>query len=230
MRWTLLGVGFFFLGCTQDVESDDIRTSGIYPEFVVTANGNGSSTAEARMRVGGSNSNTFLEMNGDDEIEVTADGQSKTLTRGSGFWYRTTFSTDEEDTEFVFAFLRGPQDDGAPMSVVTLPAPFSLDITEDEISRADGNVELTWDPPGDEDVDWELDGDCVFINSGSTADDGSHVISSDEVDATGTGEDESCTVTVEMERRRNGNRDPAFTEGGKVYARQIRAASFTSTP
>ena len=41
---------------------------------------------------------------------------------------------------------------------------------------------------------------------------------------------DSCTVTLTVTRNQIGEVDPAFTEGGRVVAHQVRAASFTSTP
>ena len=40
----------------------------------------------------------------------------------------------------------------------------------------------------------------------------------------------TCTVSVALDRTQSGQVDPAFTEGGRVTAKQTRTASFTSTP
>jgi hypothetical protein len=71
MRLALIGVLLLAFGCTESVESEDVRTSGIYPEVMVTATGDGQSRVEVRMKVGGPSSNTYLDMTGDDKIEVT---------------------------------------------------------------------------------------------------------------------------------------------------------------
>src|SRR5688572_15712553 len=125
MRTMIAAVSLLAFGCTESVESNDVRTSGIYPEITVTGTGNGSSTVSVRLKVGGSDSNTFLDLKGDDELKATVDGETKTLD-GSGNTYQTTFGTDAEGTEFTVAFLRGDQDDDAPESTVTMPAPFDL--------------------------------------------------------------------------------------------------------
>ena len=52
MRWITLGVSILAFGCTESVESEDIRTSGVYPEITVTATGNGNSTVSVRLDIG----------------------------------------------------------------------------------------------------------------------------------------------------------------------------------
>ena len=41
------------VGCRQEVESTDIRTSGVYPVVDVLAEGSGSSRVNVRLKVGG---------------------------------------------------------------------------------------------------------------------------------------------------------------------------------
>jgi len=41
---------------------------------------------------------------------------------------------------------------------------------------------------------------------------------------------EACPVTFTLARTQSGEVDPAFTEGGRVRAHQIRTAAFISTP
>ena len=141
--------------CSKDetVESTDIRTSGIYPEFTVTAEGDGNSTVSATLKVGGNDSNTTLDLTAPDELVCTVDGTDKVLKK-SGSSYKVTFDTDEGGTEFVIAFDRGDADENAPNSHVLLPEPFELDGVDSttEISRADGKLDVTWDASDDDDT------------------------------------------------------------------------------
>ena len=66
--------------CTETVESSDIRTTGIYPEFAAIADGSGSTEVSARFKVGGNDSNTFLDIQGGDRIEMTSEGETRTLS------------------------------------------------------------------------------------------------------------------------------------------------------
>jgi hypothetical protein len=216
------------VGCTEDVESTDVKTTGIYPEFTVTATGNGRSRVEAALKVGGSNSNTFLDLTGGDTLEVTADGETKTLD-GSGNRYIATFEIDEGGTEFVFAFLRD-DDDNAPMSTVQLPEPFDMEVTSADVIRAEDDVTFTWEPEGDGDINVHVDGDCVFFHDADTPDDGDHSVGPEELEGPGDDEGDECTGTVELTRQLSGEIDSAFTEGGRIRAYQVRSDTFTSLP
>ena len=228
-RYAVLGLAL--LGCseTEEVESTDVRTSGIYPEFTVTATGNGSSRVEARLKVGGDDSNTFLDLTGADTLEVTADGETKTL-EGSGHSYIATFDVDAAGTEFVFAFLRGDDDDSAPMSVVELPEPFEMEVTTAEVQRMVDDVEFTWEPEGDGDIGLDVDGDCIFPETGATPDDGSHSVPPEDLEEPGDDDGDECTGTVQLTRSQRGSIDDAFTEGGEIVARHVRSDTFKSVP
>lgn len=225
-RFLLLGV--ILLGCSEEVESTDVRTTGVYPEFTVTATGNGSSRVEARLKVGGNNSNTFLDLTGGDTLEVTVDGETKTLD-GNDETYSATFDVDAGGTEFIFAFLRDGDDD-APMSVVELPEPFEMEVTTAEAQRTVDDVELTWEPEGPGDVDVHVDGDCFFFHAGDTPDDGAHSVAAEDLVGPGDDDGEECTGTVELTRNERGTIDDAFTEGGEIVARHVRRDTFKSLP
>jgi hypothetical protein len=227
--WNALALAPLAFGCTQSVESTDVRTTGIYPEIEVTATGNGDALVEIRLKVGGKTSNTFLELTGKDTLEVTAGGKTKVPDR-SGDAYRVAFSVDEEDTEFEVAFLRGGEDDDAPSSVVSMPAPFDLTVDTTEASRADDAVDFVWDPPASGNIAWDIDGDCIKDADDKTPDDGAGSLAAGEIDTFASDEEETCTVDLTLTRSRSGSIDSAFTEGGSIVARHVRTDSFTSTP
>jgi hypothetical protein len=229
LRTALLPLALLSFACSESVESEDVRTSGIYPEIEVRATGNGSSRVEVRLKVGGSNSNTTLDLTGADRLEATVDGETKRLD-GDGDTYRATFPVDAEGTEFTISFIRGEADDGAPASVVSLPAPFDLSLAETEASRADTDLDYTWEPAANGNMDWDLDGDCIKSNDGSTPDDGEATIAAGSIETFDSDKDESCTVDLTLTRKRNGSIDGAFTEGGRIVALQVRRDSFTSNP
>ncbi|MEO8181828.1 MAG: hypothetical protein ABI895_23590, partial [Deltaproteobacteria bacterium] len=97
-RWTLFVLPAL-CACTESVESTDVRTSGVYPEFQVVADGSGSSSASARLEVGGNDSNTFLDLRGSDLLEVSAGGQTQRMTSGGDHSYSARFPFDAAGTE-----------------------------------------------------------------------------------------------------------------------------------
>jgi hypothetical protein len=226
---------------TESVESEDIRTSGIYPEITILAEGNGKSTATVKLKVGGDDSNTTLELTGKDELTCTVGEDEKKLSQ-SGDSYKATFGTDAGGTEFVVAFDRGDEDENAPDSHVTLPDPFSIEGVESttEISRADDDLTVTWeDSEADDRHSWTLGGDCLFETDGGVDKDGTLTLSGDDFNATPSAESEDatddekqCKATLCIERKRAGGLDPAFKseEGGEIRAIQKRCTSFVSVP
>jgi hypothetical protein len=220
-RWALLTLSTAALACTESVESSDIRTSGVYPEFRVVADGSGTSEASARLKVGGNDSNTFLDLRDGDRIEVSAGGETRVLNIENDHRYSTRFPIDAAGTEFVFAFIRSDQDESAPSSVVSLPEPFALAMAATEASRVSAAVGY---------LHWDVAGDCVWSEEGETPDDGSHSLGAEEVHAPASDETESCSVQLTARRGFSGTLDPAFTEGGENVAYQARAHLFTSTP
>lgn len=217
------------VACKETVDSSDVRTSGVYPEIEVTANGSGDSTVRVELKVGGSNSNTYLELRGDDELVATV-GDTKKTMKESGNGYVATFPVDEEGTEFKIAFLRGDEDESAPESKVALPAPFELTLEQTEASRTDDELKYTWDPPGDGNLDWDIDGDCIKQDNGSTPDDGSNKFDKDDIDTFESDKDKTCSVTLQLVREKSGHVDAAFEKGGSIVARHVRKKTFTSTP
>jgi hypothetical protein len=231
MRMIIAAVSLLAFGCTESVESNDVRTSGVYPEITVTATGNGSSTVRVRLKVGGSNSNTFLDLKGEDTLEASIGDEAPKTLDGSGETYSATFPTDAEGTEFTIAFLRGSQDDDAPASKVTMPAPFDLTVPPGEAGRGADAVDVTWDPPvAGKQMAWKLSGECIKLDSGSTPDDGAYSIEAGSIETFDADKDKTCTANFEMTRSQNGSVDPAFTEGGSVIARHVRTGGFTSAP
>lgn len=238
MRWfnflrTVSVVGFgatLVSGCgEEDVDSDAIKTKGMHAIITAVASGNGETVVTAQLRVGGDNG-TIVELSSGDTLVGTVDGETKTLGAiEDREKYRATFDTDAADTEIQVSFER-EEDEDAPDSSVTLPDPFSiLDLEEEEVQRGD-DVLITWEPEGSGDINWSLDGDCVWTADGTTSDDGSHTLTAEDVEVLGTDEGENCEVTVTLERAASGSVDPAFEEGGTIRAYQRRSVSFTSTP
>jgi hypothetical protein len=217
------------VACNETVDSSDVRTGGVYPEIEVTADGSGDSSVRVELKVGGASSNTYLELRGDDELKVRVGDTTKTM-RESGNGYVASFPEDAEGTEFEISFLRGEEDESAPLSKVALPAPFELSLGAREFSRADDDVELSWTPEGSEDVGWAIEGDCIQKDDGSTPDDGEGTLAKGTIDTFESDKDKSCSVELQLTREQYGDLDEAFEKGGRIVARQVRTKSFTSTP
>jgi hypothetical protein len=215
--------------CSEQVDSTDVRTSGIYADIEVLAPGNGKSEVKVDLRVGGPNSNTHLAMKGADKLTATSGAVTKVLGK-SGNVYVTSFDGDAADTQFVFAFIRGPDDTSAPNSSVTLPEPFTISGIAKTVSRQSGFT-ATWQAGSKgEPMTWVLRGDCLVAQAGSMADAGQTVISASQLIPVVGQEEATCNASFCLERDRPGTLDPAFGEGGVIRAGQSRCAAFLSAP
>jgi hypothetical protein len=230
MRTALLAFFPLVFACRETVESEDVRTSGIYPEMIVTATGSGRTDVQVRLKVGGNDSNTFLVLTGADKLEATVGATTRTLDETSDETYTASFGVDAEDTQVVISLVRGEADEGAPASVVSLPAPFAASLGAAEYSRAADAVAMSWEPGASGLLDWRMSGSCIHALGDSVPDDGTHSLPAGSIDTFDSERNETCTVGVEFTRSRRGNIDSAFTEGGSIVARQVRSDGFTSTP
>jgi hypothetical protein len=169
MRATMALIGtalaFSSLACGERVDSTDVRTHGIYAAMRALAEGNGQTAVTADLRVGGSGSNTHLDLKGSDELVAwAATGQSQKMSKvkpdALAEYYIYKASLAIEAGEIVVAFNRGLDDTSAPNSRVTLPDPFTIAglAPGQEVSRAQG-VTMTWAAsPAGGNMRWERSG------------------------------------------------------------------------
>jgi hypothetical protein len=211
----------------ETLDSADIRTSGVYAEIDVEADGTGQSVVRTTLRSGGAGSNTYLELTAGDRLLARSEGQTKTMAASRNVWdevhYVAGFSRDAGGTEFRVAFER-PSENGedADDSRVSLPDPFRL------VSPAPGGlvrpdedrVRIEWDRTSNDRVEVRLEGDCIWTYERVLEDDrGGLVLQPGDLEPHG---EESCRVEVTVARVRRGELDANFGEGGRIEARQVR--------
>lgn len=239
----LLFLSCFLSGCSEDADSEDIRTSGIYASMDIEVTSETKSNIEVHLKVGGSGSNTYLNLtSGDTLIATLNDSMSVTLSKEKDFLdndlisYKGSFSGDSagaENSVINIAFNR-PDDDSAPNSSVTLPAPITgLSTSVSSFDRSTDNVSLSWDSinPSNS-LELEVAGDCIFDKTINVADNGTYTINAGTLESNNIDPDppENCTVAFYLKRAANGTLDTAFGEGGYIRAKQIRKLQATSTP
>ena len=234
VHYSLATLALSTLGCAEDVDSEDIRTSGMYAIFEAVADGSGETTISAQLRVGGDDG-TFVELTGQDELTASTEDDDMVLRHdnsGNRHYYEGSLDGDEEGLEIQIAFSRGDEDDDAPDSYASLPAPFeaSLEDEDAEYIHRGNDVFIVWDNEASGRMEWSLEGDCVKSESGSTNDDGSLTIDAEDIEVWETDRGEACDVTVTLDRIEEGETDSAFEEGGEFYAIQRRTVTFNSMP
>lgn len=234
-----LGIATFAAGCTEDVNSTDIKTSGMQAHFKALESKAGEGTkVTADLRVnGGDSSNDYIDTKGEDTLSAEAGDETVTLDKfevglGDGVMYEATLSEEAEDAQFTFSFNRGPDDDDAPNSFVTLPPAFELEglETNGEVSRS-SSLNLTWEGSSSDTVRYHVEGDCLFttIEREAGKNVGSVTIPPGDMDATSSKETETCGAKLYVELVRKGTLDPAFGDGSVEGIRR-RWISFVSVP
>jgi hypothetical protein len=242
MKHLSLGLGLVCLlggaGCKETVDSTDVRTSGIYAKYQAISNGD-TTQLTARLLVGGDESNTDMRLTESDRLRGTVADESKTLTDdNNNQMYEALFDETAGGTDVQISFTRGDEDDDAPDSTAILPEGFTLGgVADDEsISRMD-DIVITWDPSGDDDdMEWNLEGDCISTEFDlSQADTGTVTIAAGRVEPKFEDDaDQTCDVTFTLDRVRPGSVDPHFNDDsdgpGEFDAIQRRRLTFRSAP
>jgi hypothetical protein len=233
---TLLAAGAANVGCSEDVDSDDVATDAVYAGISVLAPGDGTSQVSTYLKVGGANSNTYLDLTDYDALIAYANTSSASMSQ-SGNSYHASFPFEAEDTPYRVSFIRSPPPDGecagrsAPNSTVTLPAPFSLTapVQDSSHSRA-APLSIQWSGSGEADaMSFSVDGPCIQAYSDNIENDnGSFTIPANSIMVVGSA-NAMCTATVSVYRSRDGVLDDNYGEGGVINATQRRGVQFTTT-
>ena len=246
MKWLavslLLGSAWGVAGC-QKVESTDVRTSGVYAEFIVTEHSTAEAKVDASLWVGGALSNTYLKLVGQDHLTVYVDSAAYPMQGNSSLYesYSAIIPYPAIDTELRVAFERGPADVSAPGSTVIVPGLFALaPLAKAQYSRSDDALAIDWTPfDPTQVVSWFAVGACVQVFSGNDVVDSGRVTipASTLKKPPLPGPDEEhhpippdqCTADAYVTKSRDGQVDPAVS-GGTFTASQTRSVSFASVP
>lgn len=221
-------------GC-ETVSSTDVRTDGIYATLDVEARGDGHTVVTGALRVGGSLSNTYLDLapgdllsayRGDEQIRMREDSDILGAVR-----YVARFDGHASETyrvELLREHEAGEEDclgGDAPFSFATLPSPFELDAPA-EMSIDDDDLAVQWAPSGTGDsMEVAVTGDCIDSYREAVDDSGSTVVAAGTLEPIEGQAPGGCTLDVTVTRSRTGQVDPSYGEGGSFAARQIRGAS-----
>lgn len=221
-------------GCTT-TESDSILTRGMYASISATADGTGETTVGATLFLGPPSDLVFIDLVGGDQLIAHQGSQSKVMSELiilNIVSHTAKFAGDREDDVFEVEFRR-EVDAGAPSSLVSLPAPFTLDPVPASVSRgAAFGVSWAGAAAGSDPMRWGAEGSCIESAAGTIVGDPGSVTMPAGTFKKLTGQNiaDSCQVTVTVSRERDGDLDRAFGKGGTAMGVQRRVVTFTSTP
>ncbi len=228
---------FFISGCSENADSEDIRTSGIYAGMDIDATADNLVDIEVFLKVGGSGSNTYVNLTSGDTLSATLnDSVSTQLTKheesGGKVIYLGSFVSSDagvENSTIKISFERTSSDTSAPNSVVILPAaPSELTTDKNSFDRSDENISLTWNALNtDNNLSLKYEGDCVINGSKTVVDNGLFTFNAGTIKNSSM---QNCDVEFILSRTVNGTLDSAFGEGGYIRAKQGRSISVISSP
>jgi hypothetical protein len=229
----LLGVGFSSIaGCaTEDVNSDAIRTQGMFVDAVAVAPGDATTIVRVHVTVGGDDG-TEVNLVPPDTLVAVVDEMSSTFeARGDGR-YEVTLNGDGAN-EIEVRLERGADNDSAGVRGL-MPEPFAMQLSTDASSGIARGLPIVavWEPPGSAQtsIQWSVDGDCIWAESGTTPDDGTMTLNPESLQVRGTRAGEECEVLLTLDRVNFGNVDAIFVPGTAFQMIQRRAVRFISTP
>jgi hypothetical protein len=218
-------------GCTlEDVDSDAIRTQGMFADMLALAPGDGTTLVRVHLTVGGA-SGTNITLVNDDRLEATFREVSAVLARVGSGRYQTQLDGDAAGEVSVW-LSRGPEDTPAG-GIADLPEPFITTLETDAragVARG-SDVEVSWTPsvPGGS-LRWSVEGRCLWTRSGSAADDGSLTLGPESFEVRATRAGEECDVSVTLERDSEYGVDSEWVPNSSFRAVQRRGVSFVSVP
>lgn len=224
-------VGLCAVGCTKETTSSkNIKTPGIAALIDVYADTDSTATVHVVLKIAGSSSNAYVDLEGSDKLTATAEGKTKTLEVVDTGVYEADFSGVGADTEFSVVLDR-PDDETASDNSGTLPPPYTLDDPASNLSRKADDLPLSWAPAESGDpMALEIDGDCIFHWSKNVSDTGSYTVAADTLDSTGGDKPETCDLKLDVDRNRKGSADTKFDPESYFKLHQRRSATFTSKP
>jgi hypothetical protein len=215
--------------CSKETTSSkNIKTGGIAALIDVYADSDTKATVHVELRVGGSSSNTYVDLEGPDKLVATADDQEQTLSPRDTGVYEGSFSGVGEDTQFTVTLDRGG-DDTASDNSGSLPAPFTLEKPAGMLSRKADALDISWSPASSDKLKLEIDGDCIYGFDKGVPDTGAYTVEAGKLESTGS-KPEACDLDVTATRSRDGSADAKFDPESWFRLHQRRHASFVSNP
>jgi hypothetical protein len=238
MRTNLAVIAVALLSaCGETTDSTNVTTDGIYAQLSATAIGNGTTLLRATLKVGGSSSNTTIELDDGEKLVATGGAETKDMTEQDGISttsYQAIFQTEAVDTAFKIDFQRVEDLVDAPNSTVTLPAPFVIatPAASATFSRASDPITVSWNTAAQDSMGIQISGACISPYSTAVpANATQHLIAAGTLQVLQPPPaPQSCEVTIDVARSRAGQVDPAYGEGGSFSASQARQVRVNSAP
>jgi len=218
------------LGCFPTEDSCNIKTDGVYVQFEAIEEGD-SAIGKATFWVGDDPGGTNLELGDSCDDQIAVNGTTLSQKGSQPIYYEAAIDVAET---YEFVFTREGEDPYTSTVTEMRPEVTVLGPSGGDISRAD-EFEITWEDNDGGEITLLIDGDCIWdypdTLGDEVADNGSHTVPADGIEATDSGENESCTAEITLTREVPSSAtslDPSLK--GEIDGKSVGRASFTSTP
>lgn len=210
--WMLiLTAGLSLSGGCAVVESEDVKTSGMWAHFVIDHYPDDKVEAWGVLRVGGQ-TGTIIDLVGDDYLECNGTRMTEYVEPITNFhWNRAVVSPDAEG---IYEFTFNRIDETVTSYVYTPALPYILDTVPDITLTAGDYLEVTWDDtePAHH-VNFFLYGSCIRdIWELDVEDDGNYTFQ-EAIEDFDPQNPSNCTVTLELRRWIEGDVASDFKNG-----------------
>lgn len=236
---------WFISGCDK-VDSEDIRTSGVYADFYISASTADQTRVRADLRTGSGLFADKIVLSPGDALTARIGGTTNTLSRNSVDNYETVFDINADGSDVYIAFDR-VNDTDAPDSWVTVPKSFNIDAPgAGEVFVSGGSISIIWTPAvASGTIDITIYGSCTSTGEETISfseyfdeipDVGSYPIPVNTVLyahgrlQSNFDPDFPCPATIRLERGSFGTIDPNFGQGGVISASQSRTINIVFDP
>ncbi len=223
--------------CTK-VDSASILTSGMHADIDARATADGVTTVRTTLMLGNPINLDFIELQSDDELVATHGTMTKLMIESellNAVSYSADFTTNAEGEIFEVSLERSV-DAGAPSSLATLPAPFTITPPASATFSRASAMTLTWDTSGaaPDRMRLRITGDCISaFNETLTGDPGTVTVPAGtiqkQMEQPGEPVANSCGATIELTRVLEGELDAGYGAGGSAVGTQVRTLAITST-
>lgn len=227
------------IGCnSESVESEDIRTSGMWVKMEADGQADERTRVVVELNVGGE-FGTNVVLSSGEYLEAVAAGVTKRMAEDTDFLdidYQAYMDTNTSDTEVNIRFYRNSGENIVESRAI-LPTSFVITspLSSEDYSLQE-TVVLAWTPEiQDGSTHFFSTITCINTEGETTSSSSSEYINDNGVyeydistsrlfanGTAGLNTAQPCTMAFTLQRKRFGNIDPRFGEGGTFKATQTR--------
>lgn len=214
----VLAASVIVRGCSV-TESTNIKTSGIWADYLVNQDEDDPVWARATLRVGGS-TGTIVDLAGGEYLDVNGTRMTEWVEPITNYHWNTATISPDPSAQYTITFMR--TDEQVPTTMVMPEMVYTNDASH---IYTDDQITIYWDDPGAGGVvDVDVVGDCITNQYDTVGSELGEFTTSPVTDATVT-MPLDCPVEVQVTRSVDYPVNSRF-QGGRAEARRLTTLPF----